>query len=421
MNIYFSNQIKSLYFFDTCVTFPFEIPIMKSSAGFSYVISCMCNGINNMDRIVYQLIDKFNVKDSFQAVKEMILSNTIDENSIKKAFTLDVNEANLSPKVNGMWGQKYPQILHIELTNTCNYMCDQCYKNAQQRGTYVEYDSLKERIYDELKGIVPVIHFTGGEPTIHENFQEIVELFHEDYALQLTTNGSKIVSYPIDVFKKFEAIDISLYGLSAEEYRINTGNANSFYLVKDGCQKLKESNINFRVTVVINNENWSQMEDYVQYAIEVGAESIGLALPMQSGKLLTSDTDKWSLSQDTKKLIYRKYRDIQKEYGGKIQILNWNRSNYSEMWKMSSVDDSLRCGAGKHTWWMSEKFTFRPCAFLPDEYVNLDYNTWRDYITNNYEIDWKKAKNTLELFASDNNLDITDLCTIFKDSNHHNQ
>lgn len=84
------------------------------------------------------------------------------------------------------------------------------------------------------------------------------------------------------------------------------------------------------------------------------------------------------------------------------------------MWKMSPMDDSLRCGAGKHTWWMSEKFTFRPCAFLPDEYVNLDYNTWKDYIANNYKIDWKKAENALELFAADNNLEITDLCTIFR-------
>jgi len=415
MNIYFSKVINSLYFYDTCVTFPLEVPVMKSSAGISFVISCMCKGINSIERISEELIKKYNVKESLEAVKEMILSNTVGEKSIQKAFTLDVNQANLTPKINGVFEKKYPQIIHIELTNTCNYMCAQCYKNAQQRGIYIEYDSLKEKIYDKFKGIIPVIHFTGGEPTIHNNFQEIVDLFHEDYSLQLTTNGSKIISYPIDVFKKFEAIDISLYGLSAEEYRINTGNGNSFYLVKDGCMKLKDSNIDFRVTVVLNNENWSQMEDYVRYAIEVGAESIGLALPMQSGKLLTSTTDKWYLSPDTKKLIYRKYRDIQKRYGEQIKILNWTRSGYSDMWKTTSVDGSLRCGAGKHTWWMSEKFMFRPCAFLPDEYVNLDYNTWLDYLSNNHKIDWQKARNTLELFASDNNLDITDLCTIFQE------
>lgn len=415
MNIYFSKAINSLYFYDTCVTFPLEIPVVKSGSGFSFVISCMCNGINSIERIAEELIRKYNVKESMDTVREVILSNTVNDKSIKKAFTLDINEANLAPRVNGSFEKKYPQIIHIELTNTCNYMCTQCYKNAQQRGIYIEYNSLKEKIYDKFKGVIPVIHFTGGEPTIHKNFQEIVDLFHRDYSLQLTTNGSRIISYPIDVFKKFEAIDISLYGLSAEEYRINTGSGNSFYLVKDGCMKLKDSNIDFRVTVVLNNENWSQMEDYVQYAIEVGAESIGLALPMQSGKLLTTTTDKWNLSQDTKKLIYRKFRDIQKRYGEKIKILNWTRNGYSDMWKMTSVDDSLRCGAGKNTWWMSEKFTFRPCAFLPDEYVNLDYNTWIACLSNNYRIDWKEARNTLELFASDHNLNLTDLCPIFRE------
>ena len=156
------------------------------------------------------------------------------------------------------------------------------------------------------------------------------------------------------------------------------------------------------------------MEDYVRYAIDVGAESIGFALPMQSGKLLTSTTDKWFLTDEIRKKIYRNFRYIRKVYNEKINILDWSRSNYSEMWKTTTKDDSLRCGAGKNTWWMSEKFTFRPCAFLPNEYMNLDYDTWFNYITNKKVINWSKARGTLELFANEHNLDIIDLCSIFR-------
>ena len=243
MNIYFSRQIKNLYFFDDSVTLGFDIPLTKSGAGFSYVVTCMCNGMYDIEKISQELIAKFKLEDDCQTVIDMILANTIEDNSIAKAFTHNLNEANLLPEVNGMWGFKYPQILHIELTNTCNFMCEQCYKSARQCGEFLDFDNVKVKIYDQFKGVIPVVHFTGGEPTIHSNFKDIVELFNDGYRLQLTTNGSRIVSLPIDIFKKFEAIDISLYGLSEEEYRINTGNANSFGLINEGFTKLKEADI----------------------------------------------------------------------------------------------------------------------------------------------------------------------------------
>ena len=76
------------------------------------------------------------------------------------------------------------------------------------------------------------------------------------------------------------------------------------------------------------------------------------------------------------------------------------------MWKNYPEDDSLRCGAGARDWWMSEKYNFRPCSFLPDEYMSLDYDTWYNYITNEQELDWNQARNALELFATNHSLDI---------------
>ena len=68
--------------------------------------------------------------------------------------------------------------------------------------------------------------------------------------------------YQTTAVKKFEAIDISLYGLSEEEYRINTGNANSFGLINEGFTKLKEADIDFRVTLVINNNKGHQLSSF---------------------------------------------------------------------------------------------------------------------------------------------------------------
>ena len=136
-------------------------------------------------------------------------------------------------------------------------------------------------------------------------------MFGDDYDLQLTTNGSHINSFPAELFKKFQAIEISLYGLTADEYLSNTGCFGAFNQVRAGCIMLSEADVDFRVALVINNDNWCQMEDYVRYAICVGTKRIGFALPSIGGKLLLDASDKWHLTAETKKMIYRKFRDIQ--------------------------------------------------------------------------------------------------------------
>lgn len=414
MNIYISKQIKNLYFYGDSITLTFNSKITKHNLGLSYVLFCICKGTNDLDSIALKLIERFKIASSVSDVKKMILSYTVEDESIKDAFSFDIDEANLLPKANGIFGKRYPEIIHIELTGTCNYACSHCYKNASSKGEYIDFYQLKEKVYEKFKGIVPVVHFTGGEPTIHGNFREIIDMFSDCYVLQLTTNGSEITTYPIEVFRKFQTIDISLYGLSTEEYRVNTGNPDAYERVKAGCNMLCSANIDFRVTLVLNNENWHQMEEYVKYGVAVGAESIGLALPMQSVKLLNAPADKWTLTKETRREIYKEFRRIQDAYRNIIRIIDWYRSDYSDMWKSYPTDDSLRCGAGKNAWWMSEKYTFRPCSFLPDQYMNLDYDTWYRYITSEQELDWSKARSSLELFASEQNNDITDFCRIFR-------
>ena len=156
------------------------------------------------------------------------------------------------------------------------------------------------------------------------------------------------------------------------------------------------------------------MEEYVKYAINFGAESISFSLPVQSGRLFDVSDMKWSLSKTEKQNIYRILRNLQDTYKDKIYIKEWYRTNYSDMWKYYPSDDSLRCGAGKVDWWMSEQFHFRPCSFLPYQYMNLDYETWYRYIINEEEINWTTAKESLERFAADNNCSITDICSIFR-------
>ncbi len=417
MNIYFRKEVSKVFFFGDSVTFRLSDPVYRMNKGLSFIANCISEGNNDIDTIAQELLDEYKINSDLNSVKEMILSRTLEDDSLRSVFTSSIDDAQTTPIVYGTMGKRYPKVLHIELTGTCNFQCSHCYKNATYNGKYIDKYWLTDKIQNEFKGLIPIIHFTGGEPTLHPEFKDIVALFEHDHVLQLTTNGSTILSHHIDLFKKFEAIDVSLYGLSPNDYLINTGNYDAFDRVKQGCISLSKANIEFRVTLIVNNDNWHQMEDYVRFAIELGAKRIGFGLPTNGGKLLLNTTDKWSLSAETRRKIYKNFRAIQSKYGNIIDITEWDRKVYSDLWKTQSDDDSLRCGGGTRDWWLSEKYTFRPCSFLPEQYICLDYTKWYNFVTNKEGINWAKARRNLELFATENNRHITDFCSIFRREN----
>jgi len=414
MNIYISKKLTSLYFYENTVMFPFDDPKVITSDGIAFVSYMICKGTTDITELSHLLVDKFKLTYPIEDIEKAILSYTIYNETINEAFTTNGTEANTPPQINGVFGMRYPEILHIELTGACNFNCSHCYKKATYNGEYINFDLLKSRIYDRLKNIVPVIHFTGGEPTLHREFEHIVNLFRDDFELQLSTNASNIYKYPISLFKNFQAIDISLYGLSSDEYKRNVGNDQAFEVVKSACKALSNEKISFRNTIVLNSENWSLMERYIQFSMSIGANSIAFSSSSFSGKLLENQPQKWILTQETKRRAYILYRELYEKYKNEINIIKWERNVYSTTWKNSPSDGSIRCGAGKNAWWMSEIFKFKPCTMLPDKYMNLDYNSWFNFITGNYNLNWHKARNALELFASENNCDITDLCAIFR-------
>jgi molybdenum cofactor biosynthesis enzyme MoaA len=67
-------------------------------------------------------------------------------------------------------------MISIELTNQCNFGCTHCYKDA---GTgqigYLSVDSFGE-IMNGLHGRIYAVELTGGEPTLHPEFTDIIKL-----------------------------------------------------------------------------------------------------------------------------------------------------------------------------------------------------------------------------------------------------
>jgi uncharacterized radical SAM superfamily Fe-S cluster-containing enzyme len=89
----------------------------------------------------------------------------------------------------------------IEIVNSCNLSCPTCYADSPRSSAedidYVPLEDLRSRIQGviERKGKIEILQLSGGEPTLHPQFFELLRWLHGnpgiDYVL-LNTNGVRI-------------------------------------------------------------------------------------------------------------------------------------------------------------------------------------------------------------------------------------
>ncbi|MGV3756220.1 MAG: radical SAM protein [Verrucomicrobiota bacterium] len=94
----------------------------------------------------------------------------------------------------------------IEIVNSCNLSCPTCYADSplgtREKVDAVPLENLKTRIQGVIdrKGGIEILQLSGGEPTLHPQFFELVEWAQNhpkiDYLL-LNTNGVKIAADPV--------------------------------------------------------------------------------------------------------------------------------------------------------------------------------------------------------------------------------
>ncbi len=92
-----------------------------------------------------------------------------------------------------------PVLAQIDLTNRCNMRCPICFANANAAGYVFEpdYDEIireMQVLRDMRPRVTTAIQFTGGEPTIHPDFLEIVAQAREMgfSHIQIATNGLRL-------------------------------------------------------------------------------------------------------------------------------------------------------------------------------------------------------------------------------------
>jgi radical SAM protein with 4Fe4S-binding SPASM domain len=178
------------------------------------------------------------------------------------------------------WDGNHLAFAFLELTDKCNNLCQGC-SNVFARDP--DTPELSGAVWiDIIRRLEPHIRWlklTGGEPTLHPEFESIIALLgRRDIAFRLLTNGRW--ADPVEMIAMLqknpalESLLISLHGLDAASHEAFSGVLGSFEETVDNIQAATRAGLDVTLSVVITKFNWDQVEALIPFARSLGAQSV---------------------------------------------------------------------------------------------------------------------------------------------------
>jgi len=189
----------------------------------------------------------------------------------------------------------------VEITNDCNMACPICLKDLHQAFgmNAEEFRSVLKQLR-KCEGSIPVLNLSGGEPTIHPEFSEILRISAEEGVMQTTvsTNGLRLFEDRMlrDLFRETGTIAaLQFDGFESRTWcRLRGQDLSEMKL--DLISLLEREGVRFSLTAtVMNGVNDHEISPITDFFFNSGAVSLmfqpvaftGAALAMKADDRLT--------------------------------------------------------------------------------------------------------------------------------------
>ncbi len=219
--------------------------------------------------------------------------------------------------------------LRIQVNAVCNFKCFFCHmEGTEQNAEHLSPEEIERVVEIASRNGVNRIKFTGGEPLMRKDLEEIIERTrkHIKGDISLTTNGFFLESRAGSLKDAgLNRINISLHSLKRSIFRTITGNE-SIAQVERGIDAsinagLKPVKINF---VVLNGLNVDEVDDMINFAAEKGAIL----------QLIEYETDRdGERSEDFRKYHYD-LRNIEEKLKDRIKGVSYNSLHHRKKYRV---------------------------------------------------------------------------------------
>lgn len=258
----------------------------------------------------------------------------------------------------------------FELTPRCNLNCHMCYVRltpAQMKplGKELSKEQWIELAQQAKAAGMIFLLLTGGEPTLRSDFPEIYEaLAKMGFSISINSNGTLFHQKLRTVFHRLPPaqVNITLYGLSREDYAELCGNPDVYDNVMDTLEWLKNENILVHLNVTMtpkNYEKWKLFEEFAKsrnldlrmttYCFPPvrrnDCQEFTRLSPQEAGELTVLD------------LLYREGKNAVRQKRDNLpeRVLNSCKLD---------VGDPVQCMAAKSQFWVNWNGSMVPCGML---------------------------------------------------------
>lgn len=286
-----------------------------------------------------------------------------------------------------------PLKIGLKITNECHFRCPYCFvtKNTE----YLKFQDLKT-ILCKLPQYPYEVYLTGGEATLHPDFNKIVDYIDcLGILIKLHTTGVVPFSsekYILNNIKKFSSIQISLDSIkNFSKLRPNLIDKDPLHQICDFCKKLQQKRFeNIIVNIVVSSLNVMELSEIFDFCLDNNLKYIQLSSIFTTSKrLLLNDLD------------YMDYYDgLLATYQRKGII--FRTAPFCHPWSLALQNNydyrsPLYCPAQKTEFEIDMHGNVYPCPFLHDEkhrmgnLINDDFSdVWYSGVEELNHTNWSK-------------------------------
>jgi MoaA/NifB/PqqE/SkfB family radical SAM enzyme len=165
-----------------------------------------------------------------------------------------------------------PPAFIATIAENCNLACPSClYLLKDPDKFYSSFIDKNEFLrvlekYNKEK-VAETIFLTGGEPLLHPEIDEIIDICKEfNLRVCISTNGI-LVKSRIESMLKLDYVNVSVDSYDYETFKKNRGGSPAqFDLIRDGLIALKENGIYFSVSYLLSRENMFEFHKMIEFA-----------------------------------------------------------------------------------------------------------------------------------------------------------
>lgn len=178
-------------------------------------------------------------------------------------------------------GNQMSLTIGVQLTTVCNLDCTHCF--LDRSGEDISMKTFKKIISFAKAYNCSCLAFTGGEPTMHLRFSEIMEILAKNgLKFAMVTNGWNFAHFYQSIrpyLSNIKKIAFSLDGATEEIHDLNRTKG-SYRRVLQAISICRYKAIPFGLRMAITKRNIHQLEEMALLAAKLGAEELAL-IPLQ--------------------------------------------------------------------------------------------------------------------------------------------